>query len=86
MKADVFFSYCFFPQKYKAPNHDNHDDTDKEDTSMESRSDDEELGEISVRNCAICLETFNPNDNVCTSNNDECQHGKSFVDDTHSSC
>jgi len=76
----VFFLYYFFPQKYKASNNDNHDDTDKEDTSTESRSeDDEELGEISdVRNCAICLESFNPNDNVCTSNNNECQHGKSF--------
>ena len=34
----------------------------------------EECGNISIRNCAICLEVFVPNDVICTSNNPDCDH------------
>ena len=34
----------------------------------------EECGNISTRNCAICLEVFAPHDVICNSNNPDCDH------------
>jgi hypothetical protein len=34
----------------------------------------EEHGNLSLRNCAVCLEEFMPSDLICTSNNPECDH------------
>ena len=34
----------------------------------------EEQGNLSLRNCAICLEEFMPSDFICMSNNPKCEH------------
>ena len=32
------------------------------------------MASLSVRECAVCLEAFCQNDEICTSNNPECPH------------